>query len=352
MLRKEEVFYMSENKKSCSGIPSRLGRVGGQAVMEGVMMKSKTQYTTAVRTPDGNIVRDTHPVTSIKDKVKLFKLPIIRGVVNFIEMLKLSMSTLTFSAEAIGIEEEETKFEKWLTKTFGASLMSVVTAVGMVLGVVLAVALFMWLPALISGFVGGLLSPVMPEGAMNVFRSVLEGLVKIGIFVAYVWGVSFMPEIRTTFRYHGAEHKSIFCYENGLDLTVENVKKQGRLHPRCGTSFMIVMMIIGIIISMFITWDNMLMRVILKLVTLPLVMGLGYEFLMYAGKHDNALIRALSAPGLWLQKITTQEPTDKQIEVAIVALKSALSDEFPEESVFEGIELPEKQEETADGSAE
>ena len=338
---------MSENKKSCQGIPSRLGRVGGQAVMEGVMMKSKTQYTTAVRTPDGNIIRDTHPVTSIKDKVKLFRLPIIRGVVNFVEMLKLSMSTLTFSAEAIGFEEEEeSKFEKWLTKTFGASLMNIVTAVGMVLGVILAVCLFMWLPALISGFVGGFIPETASEGAM------LEGFVKIGIFVLYVWAVSFMPDIRTTFRYHGAEHKSIFCYEKGLDLTVENVKAQKRLHPRCGTSFMIVMMIIGIIISMFITWDNMLMRVLLKVVTLPLVMGLGYEFLMYAGKHDNMLIRALSAPGLWLQKITTQEPDDKQIEVAIVALKSALSDEFPEESVFENIELPVKNEEPTDGTAE
>ena len=149
-----------------------------------------------------------------------------------------------------------------------------------------------------------------------------------------------MPDIRRTFLYHCEEHKSIFCYVSGLELTVENVRKQKRLHPRCGTSFMIVMMIIGIFISMFITWDNMLMRVCLKVLTLPVVMGLGYEFLMYAGKHDNALIRTLSAPGLWLQKITTCEPEDDQIEVAIVALKSALSDEFPEESVFENIILP------------
>ena len=332
---------MSENKNSCSVNTERLGKVGGQAVLEGVMMKSKKQYTTAVRTPDGNIVRDTHPVTSVKDKVKLFRLPIIRGVVNFVEMLALSMSTLTFSAEAMGLEEEEeTKFEKWLTKTFGASLIKVVTAVGMVLGVGLALCLFMWFPALISGFAGGFLTDVVPESSLNVMRSVLEGFVKIGLFVAYVWAVSFMPDIRRTFQYHGAEHKSIFCYESGLELTVENVRKQKRLHPRCGTSFMIVMMIIGIFISMFITWDNMLMRVCLKVLTLPVVMGLGYEFLMYAGKHDNALIRTLSAPGLWLQKITTCEPEDDQIEVAIVALKSALSDEFPEESVFENIILP------------
>ncbi|MBQ9940260.1 MAG: DUF1385 domain-containing protein [Clostridia bacterium] len=332
---------MSENRNNCSLMSERLGKVGGQAVLEGVMMKSKKRYTTAVRTPDGNIVRDTHPVTSVREKVKIFNLPIIRGVVNFVEMLKLSMSTLTFSAEAAGVEEqEETKFEKWLAKTFGASLVGVIAAVGMVLGVALSVCLFMWFPAVISGFVGGFFENILSDTALNAVRSVLEGLLKITLFVLYVWGVSFMPDIKKTFQYHGAEHKSIFCYEAGLDLTVENVRRQKRLHPRCGTSFMIVMMIIGIVISMFITWDNMFLRVILKLITLPLVVGLGYEFLMYAGRHDNALIRMLSAPGLWLQNITTCEPDDSQIEVAIVALKSALPEVFPEESVFENIKLP------------
>lgn len=256
-------------------------------------------------------------------------------------MLMLSMDTLTYSAEAMGVEvEEESKFDKWLNDTFGESLMKIVTAIGAVLGVALALVLFMWLPAVISKFFGGFIPESTPTGAMNVIRSVMEGVIKIGLFVLYVWAVSFMPDIRRTFEYHGAEHKSIFCYENGLELTVENIKKQKRQHPRCGTSFMIVMMIIGIIISSFISWDNVLIRTLIKILTLPLVVGIGYEFLMYAGKHDNVVIRILSAPGLWLQNITTREPDASQIEVAIVALKSALPDEFPEESVFENITLP------------
>lgn len=332
---------MPNKKNNCPAFPERRGKVGGQAVLEGLMMRGKKQHTTAVRTADGNIVRNTQPNKSVKDKVKFFRIPVIRGVVNFIEMLMLSMDTLTYSAEAMGVEvEEESKFDKWLTDTFGESLMKVVTAIGAVLGVALALVLFMWLPAVISKFFGGFIPESTPTGAMNVIRSVMEGVIKIGLFVLYVWAVSFMPDIRRTFEYHGAEHKSIFCYENGLELTVENIKKQKRQHPRCGTSFMIVMMIIGIIISSFISWDNVLIRTLIKILTLPLVVGIGYEFLMYAGKHDNAVIRVLSAPGLWLQNITTREPDASQIEVAIVALKSALPDEFPEESVFENITLP------------
>ncbi len=329
---------MSENKNSCS---SRLAKVGGQAVLEGIMMRGKTLHATAVRKPDGSIVRDIQPNKSIKDKIRFLKLPVLRGVVNFVESLILSMSTLTFSAEAMGLEvEEETKFDKWLTKTFGDKLMNVITTIGMVLGVGLALVLFMWLPAMVSKFFGGFIPDSAPEAAMNIVRSIMEGVIKIGLFVLYVWAVSFMKDIRRTFEYHGAEHKSIFCYENNLKLTVENIKKQKRQHPRCGTSFMIVMMIVSIIVSSFISWDNVLLRTLIKILTLPLVVGLGYEFLMYAGKHDNLLIRILSAPGLWLQNITTKEPDEKQIEIAIVALKSALPEEYPEESVFENIVLP------------
>lgn len=332
---------MSDKKNTCSPCTERRGKVGGQAVLEGLMMKGKSVHSTAIRTSDGNIVRDTQPNKSVKDKIKLLKLPVLRGVVGFIESLVLSMSILTYSAEALGIEaEEESKFDKWLTKTFGDRLMPAVTAIGTVLGVGLALVLFMWLPAVISKFIGGIIPDSTSLAALNVIRSIIEGCIKIGLFVLYVWAVSFMPDIRRTFQYHGAEHKTIFCYENGLDLTVENIKIQKRQHPRCGTSFMIVMMIVSIIVSSFISWDNVLLRTFIKILTLPLVVGLGYEFLMYAGKHDNIVIRMLSAPGLWLQNITTAEPTDDQIEVAIVALKSALPEEYPEESVFENIILP------------
>lgn len=337
---------MSDKKKSCAAFPERRGKVGGQAVLEGLMMRGKTVHSTAIRTPDGNITRQTEPNKTIKDKIKFLKCPIIRGVVNFVESLILSMSILTYSAEALGLEaEEESKFDKWLTKTFGDALMKVVTAIGMVLGVALALVLFMWLPALISKFIGGFLpQEAIYPAALNVIRSVIEGCIKIGLFVLYVWAVSFMPDIKRTFQYHGAEHKTIFCYENGLELTVENIKKQKRQHPRCGTSFMIVMMIVSIIVSSFISWDNVIIRTGIKILTLPLVMGLGYEFLMFAGKHDNIIVRILSAPGLWLQNITTCEPYADQIEVAIVALKSALPEEYAEESVFENIILPQSKE--------
>lgn len=335
---------MSDKDKNSCSISQRRGKVGGQAVLEGLMMRGKNVHATAIRTSDGNIIRDIQPNKTIKDKIKFLRLPILRGVVNFIETLILSMSILTYSAEAMGVEtEQESDFEKWLNKVFGDKLMGVVAGIGMVLGVALALVLFMWLPAVISKFVGGFIPDTAPDTAMNVIRSIIEGFIKIGLFVAYVWAVSFMPDIRRTFQYHGAEHKTIFCYENGMELTVENIKKQKRQHPRCGTSFMIVMMIIGIIVSSFISWENVLLRTVIKILTLPLVVGLGYEFLMYAGKHDNALIRLLSAPGLWLQNITTCEPDSDQIEVAIVAMKSALPDEFSDDMVFENIELPQSQ---------
>ncbi len=341
----------NKEKKACPVNP-RLGCVGGQAVMEGIMMRGKTQYTTAVRLPNGIIVRDTHPNTSIKDKHKWMKTPVIRGCVNFIETLKLSFSTLTFSAEALGEDiQEETKFEKWLTKVFGKSLMMVAAAVGMVLGVALAVSLFIFLPTLISGWISSWIDFGSSE---QIFRSVFEGILKMAIFVLYVSLIALLPDIRRTFEYHGAEHKSIFCYESGEELTVENIKKQKRLHPRCGTSFMIVMMLLGILLGMLIPSMNVFLRTGIRLLILPLIVGIGYEILMYAGKHDNAVIRFLTKPGIWMQLITTKEPDEGQIEVAIVALRSALPDQFTEEEVFRGFEeaRPKEQAEIKEDAAE
>ena len=313
----------------------KLGKVGGQAVLEGIMMRGPESYTTAVRKADGTIIRDSHP-NEIKKKNWFKKLPLVRGVVSFVESMTLSFSTLNFAAEALEIEEE-TKFEKWLTKTFGKSLTAIVTGIGTVLGLVLGVGLFIVLPAFLSKFIG------------NEFaRKVFEGVLRIAIFLGYVSLVSLMKDIRRTFMYHGAEHKSIFCYEKGLDLTVENIKAQSRFHPRCGTSFMILMMLVGIIIGLIIGWifpstrDNTVLYVGIKFLLLPLTVGIGYEIIRFAGRHDNAVIRFITAPGLWIQRITTKEPTDDMIEVAIVALKSALTDEFSEEDVFEGISQPEE----------
>ncbi|MBR2616330.1 MAG: DUF1385 domain-containing protein [Clostridia bacterium] len=315
---------------------TRVGKVGGQAVIEGIMMRGPESYTTAVRKADGTIIRDTHP-NEIKKKNAFLRLPLIRGVVSFIDSMVLSFSTLNFAAEALEIEEE-TKFEKWLTRTFGKSLTGIVMAIGTVLGLGLGAFLFIILPALISG--------LLPAETV-VLKKIVEGVLRIAIFLSYVSLVSLMSDIKRTFMYHGAEHKSIFCYEKGLALTVENIRAQKRFHPRCGTSFMVLMMIVGIFIGLLIsaifpaTNENNLLYIGIKLLLLPLTMGLGYEIIRYAGRHDNAFIRFVTAPGLWIQRITTKEPTDDMIEVAIVALKSALPEEFSEEEVFEGISLPE-----------
>lgn len=307
----------------------KYANVGGQAVLEGVMMKSGERVSVSVRREDGTIKTKNSEFVSVRKKCAFFRLPIIRGVVNFVEMMILSFKTLDSSASLLGIDETETKFEKWLKKKFGKSILDVLIPISAVLGVALALLIFMYLPALatsgIEKFAGR---------DLGVFKGIIEGIMKIAIFIAYISLVSLMPDIRRTFEYHGAEHKSIFCYEKKLPLTVENVKAQRRFHPRCGTSFMFVMIILGIIIGLFITWDNRLVRVLCKILTLPLVVGIGYEFLMFSAKHDNIVTKVLTAPGLWIQRITTREPDASQIEVAIRSLKCALPDEFPEETAI------------------
>lgn len=317
---------MSEKNKN--GSSCRLGTVGGQAVLEGVMMKSAARYSVAVRKDDGTITVSNHHFQSVRDKNKIFNLPLIRGVVNLVEMLILSYKTLTISAEAMGIEdvEAETKFEKWLMRHFGKNIMNIVMGISTVFAVALCLLLFLYIPAVSTK---GL--DILAGGHLGWFKNLIEGIIKIAVFVAYLSLVSLMPDIKRTFEYHGAEHKSIFCYENGEELTPENVKKYKRFHPRCGTSFLFVMMIIGIMVSSlpFVTWDNMILRILTKFLLLFPIIALGYEFIRYAGRHDNILVRILSAPGLWIQRITTREPDESQIEVAIAALKSSLPDEFP-----------------------
>lgn len=307
----------------------RIGAVGGQAVLEGVMMKSTDRYSVAVRKDDGSISVSNHPFTSVKDRCKLLKLPIVRGVVNFIETLQLSFKTLTISAEAMGIDElePESRFEKWLVRRFGENIMNLVMGVSTVFAVLLCVVLFIFLPSLSTKGID-----ILVGGRLGWFKNLIEGVIKILIFIAYLALVSLMPDIRRTYEYHGAEHKSIFCYENGEELTPENVKKYKRFHPRCGTSFLFIMMIISIVVASlpFMTWDNLLLRLVSKLLLLLPTIGIGYEFIRYAGTHENALVRILSAPGLWIQRITTREPDYSQMEVAIAALKSSLPKEFPD----------------------
>ena len=299
--------------------------IGGQALYEGVMMRGPKNYAIALRLPDGSIETTTHANKSVKDRVKLLKLPILRGMVGFVESLTMGYKTLTYSFEKAGFEEEEpTRFELWLSKTFGKSVMDVVIVFAGILGVLLALALFMLLPSMGVK----LIADYIPSWS----RSLVEGVVKIGIFLIYVALVSRMEEIRRTFEYHGAEHKSIACYESGLDLTVENVKKMTRFHPRCGTSFIFVMLIFSVIFYSILAKcfpviaTQRVLWMLLKLVFLPVLMGLGYEFIRYAGKHDNLFVKIVSAPGLWMQRLTTREPDDSMMEVGIAALKAVITD--------------------------
>ena len=314
-----------KEEKSC-----RLGSVGGQAVIEGVMMKNKDKYALAVRMPEGNIRVTKDECKSIKDKIKPLGWPIIRGVVNMIDSLVLSMKTLTISADAFGLEEEETKFEIWLREKFGKSLLDVVMAIAMVLGVALGIGLFFFLPLFISS---SLFDKAGEETKW--YATLFEGGIKIAIFVGYIWAVSLMKDIRRVFEYHGAEHKTIFCYEAGEELTPDNVKKYTRFHPRCGTSFIFVILLLSILVSSLvysipIMKSNIFLKFASKLLTLPLTVGIGYEFIRFAGRHDNLFTKIVSAPGLWMQRLTTREPDETQIEVAIASLKCALPEEFPE----------------------
>ncbi len=314
----------------------RLGSVGGQAIIEGVMMRSKKHTAIAVRRMDNKKIAVSRKGNkSVSDKCKILKLPLIRGVVNFVESMILSFSTLTEGTEMLGIDyeaETSSKFDKWLEEKGGKWLMGVVSAISMVLGVLLALALFIWLPTAISGLFFGKFTTGFGS---SVLRSVLEGVLKVVIFIAYIWLTGLIPDMRRVYMYHGAEHKSIFCYEKGLELTVENVKQQSRFHPRCGTSFMFAMILLSIFVSIAFLWavETVWLRTLLKLALLPITVGVGYEFIRYAGKHDGKAIQILSKPGLWMQNLTTREPDDEIIEVGITALKCALPDEF--EGFFE-----------------
>ena len=243
----------------------------------------------------------------------------------------LSFDTLSRSAEMLGLdeEEEESKFEKWLTKTFGKSIAAIASVIGTVLGVGLSVLLFMWLPKFVSDFIVSA-DLVEDNYGFAVLKSAVQGVLRIAIFLAYIALVTLIPDMKRTFMYHGAEHKSIFCHESYEELTVENVKKQSRFHPRCGTSFLVVMMVLGILVSIPFANLKSGIYVFFKLLTLPIIVGLGYEFIRYAGRHDNAFVRIISAPGLWVQRLTTKEPTDDMIEVAIRSLKASLPDIYPE----------------------
>ncbi|MEG2192170.1 MAG: DUF1385 domain-containing protein [Oscillospiraceae bacterium] len=287
--------------------------IGGQALIEGIMMKGPEKYSIAIRTPNGEIDVQTWNNAPLKFK----NIPILRGVVNFFGSLVTGYKSLMHSADLSLMEEEPSKFEIWLGKTFGKKGSDIITMAAGVLGGGLALVLFMILPTTITGIINWLL----PLGG---FKALVEGVLKLCIFLLYLWAVSKQSDIKRVFSYHGAEHKTIACYEAGEELTVENVKKHTRFHPRCGTSFIFIVLVVSIIIFSFVPWHSTFYRVLLKLITLPLIVGISYEILRATGKYSNFCTKILAAPGLWFQRLTTNEPDEDMIEVAIASVKAIL----------------------------
>ncbi len=327
----------NENNNACHRTS-----IGGQAVIEGVMMRGPHQIATAVRKPDGEIITEEQSLGKIR-KGKFVKLPIVRGCVNFFDSMIVGVKSLMFSAqfydldeEGNPVEQEPSRFEAWLEKKLGSEkMLNVVLYASVILSLLFSVGLFILLPTFLTGFLRSVIGSHM-------LLTLIEGAVRIVIFICYLTLVSQMKDIQRVFMYHGAEHKSIFCYEAGLPLTVENVRTQSRFHPRCGTSFLLIVMVISILVFSIIPWDAEtfaaipvigpflvaipwpITRMLLRLLLLPVVAGVSYEIIKFAGRHDNRLTRIISAPGLWFQRITTKEPEDAMIEVAITALTAVL----------------------------
>ena len=312
--------------------------IGGQALIEGIMMKNPQKKTAmAVRKPDKTIDISFINDKSIKDKYAILRLPVIRGVVTYIETMLQGYKTMMKSADISGFTDIEEEIDKPKDPKKESALTAVIMTIGSVLGIALAVVLFLGVPRYAVAGLEWLIGTPFSK----VVRAGIEQLIKLVVLVLYMWGVSFMKDIHRVFAYHGAEHKTIFCYEAGLDLTVENVKKQKRLHPRCGTSFLILMILVSMIVSTVVqmifpgVYDIAWLWITAKILMLPLICGLGYELLKICGKYDNLLTRIISAPGMWLQKITTKEPEDDMIEIAIAALKACdeIEDTKPEEEI-------------------
>lgn len=297
-------------------------QIGGQALIEGVMMRGPEVEAMAVRLPSGEMDVEQW---NLKPAKWYRRTPFIRGPFNFVVSMVDGYKCLSKSADKSmqGIEEEPSKFEKWLTDKLGDKLMAIIMVIASVLGVAMALALFIWLPALITKGISLLVA--LPDFA----KTCIEGVIKIAIFIGYIALTALLKDIRRTYEYHGAEHKTIACYEAGDELTVENVKKHCRFHPRCGTSFMFLVLFISIIVfTVFrVPWDNIALRVLIKLCVLPVIVSLAYELIKLAGRYDNIFTKIVSAPGLWIQRLTTREPDDSQIECAIAAFKPCIPKE-------------------------
>lgn len=293
--------------------------VGGQAVIEGVMMKNDDTYSVAVRKPDKEIVLKEESYVSLSKRYKFLGLPLVRGVIAFGESMIQGMKIITYSAEFFEVEgeEAESKFDKWIENTFKDKADTVLIGISVVLALLLSIGLFILLPLFLSEIVDYFVE--QPQ-----LKNLFDGLFRVVILFLYILLISKMKDIQRVFQYHGAEHKSIHCYENGLELTVENVRKQPRLHKRCGTSFLLYVVVISVFVLTIINAQDVVARLMIRLIMLPFIAGISYEVLKLIGNIDSKITDILSKPGLMLQKLTTREPDDDQIEVALVALKSAL----------------------------
>lgn len=300
----------------------KITTIGGQALMEGIMMVGPHRTTAAFCSEKGEISTEDIECPRLTKKYPILGKPFIRGIFSMIDTFRLGYKALSLSADKITEdvgEEELSGLDKWLDEHLGEKMTGIIMGVASVLGVALAVLLFFFLPTMLFN----LLQSAVPADIAG-WRSVFEGLLRIAIFVGYILLISLMPDIKRTFQYHGAEHKTIFCYENDLPLTVENVRKQRRFHPRCGTSFLILMLLLGIIVGFFIPFSNPFVRTLVKLLCIPIIMNVGYEVQKYSARHPDSFVRFLVAPGLWMQRITVKEPDDNMIRAAIAAMESVI----------------------------
>ena len=305
--------------------------IGGQAVLEGIMMRNGSEYSVAVRKENGEIEVKKETYKGVGSKCKLFRLPFIRGIFSFVDSLVLGMKSLNYSASLFmedGEEEEEPgRFEKWLQKKFGDKAEKVIMDLTMVISIILAMGIFMVFPTWVST----LMKPLLGNG---IWMALFEGVLRIAIFIAYVGLISLMPDIKRTYMYHGAEHKCINCIEHGLPLTVENVMKSSKEHKRCGTSFLLIVMVISILFFLVIRPETLWLRLVSRILLIPVIAGVSFEFLRLAGNSDNPVVNLLSKPGLMLQGLTTKEPDEKMAEVAICAVEAVFDWKAYEEANF------------------
>lgn len=299
--------------------------IGGSALIEGIMMRGPSKMAIAVRKSDGEIVTDVSEIKNRKSPLK--NIPVIRGMIAFIDSMVTSMKALMYSAEFVDVEaeegEKESKFEKWLTEKCGDKLKDYVIYFSVALAIIMSVGLFFLLPMLIGEGIAFLFK-ALPESSLSALRSAAESVSRIVIFLGYLLLCTLQSDVKRVFMYHGAEHKTIFCYEAGLPLTIENCRKMKRFHPRCGTSFLVFVLIISIIVFAFVKVGFGWQRILIKLLCLPFIAGISFEIIKWAGRSESPVVKALSKPGLWLQHITTKEPDDSMLEVAIAAMTPVL----------------------------